>query len=95
MNKETIFHCDMYYHECSKRGKVDEFDLRKDKKGFILPKRCICSDGIYPSDIPKPCPHCIEYKHLYRRTPRQKASRVRTYKVYDLPCDGLSVDGTR
>lgn len=90
-----IFHCDMYYHECSKRGKVDEFDLRKDKKGFILPKRCLCSDGVYPSDIPKPCPHCCEQKHLYRRTPQARSNRVKSYFIYDLIFDGLCVNGVK
>jgi len=83
MDKEekAILHCDGYYHECSKRGKADEFDLRKDKKGFILPKRSICLDGIYPTQENKPCPHCVEYKHLYRRTIRQRNSKVRSYQV--------------
>jgi len=94
MTEEQKLHCDGYYHECTKRGKVDEFDLRKDKKGFVLPKRTLCLDGIYPSGEEKPCRHCIEYKYLYRRLPQARNSRVRTYRLYN-SVDGICIDGTR
>jgi hypothetical protein len=90
-----LYQCDMYYHECSKRGKIDEFDIRKDRKGFILPHRVFCTDGIYPSDIPKPCIHCIEYKNLYRKPPERKSSRVSSYTVYESMYSGTSVNGAK
>lgn len=67
------FHCDMWYWECSARGRVDNGDVvRYNKKKEVLPSRAFCtSKGQYPV-TKEVCNHCPELTRFLRKKPERR-----------------------
>ncbi len=96
-------HCDGWYFDnvCPSRGRTDSADIRYTADGWTAEPRCECKTaGMSPLHNWAVCPHCVEYRKLFRPEDRPHNGKTEivthyqakndeevTVKAYKRKCD--------